>query len=128
MGQYKHYIFKTEDGNYILEAISGWLPIKYKQITNQHRLFDLADTPIEAYGKKKCRQLRYFTWGHVDYSMNQVMQLTYPEFFINEDEKLSFISGVVGISNNMGFSVEISDDSSAVRLFRERRLDNGNIA
>ena len=126
MGRYKHHIFKSQDEEYILETISGWLPIRYKMITNQHRLFDLAEEEEEQEsksGKKKTRLLCYFVWGHCEYSINQVMKLTYPTFFENENGKTSFISGVVGISNTMGFAVEISDGGDAVRLFRERRVD-----
>lgn len=128
MGQFKKHKFKSQDGIYELEAISGWLPIKSKMVTNKHKMYDFADAGdeyVSKSGKKKARLLRYFTFGHHDYSINQVMRLTYPTFFENEDGKTSYICGFVGVSNNYGFVVEMDDSCSAVRLFTERRVDYG---
>ena len=128
MGQFRKYKFKSQDGNYELEAISGWLPIKQKRVTKQHWMFDYGDKGTELTsksGKKKTREVCYFSWGHSDYPLGLVIQLTYPMFFENEDGKTSYICGFVGISNSMGFSVEMDDSCEAVRLFTERRIDHG---
>lgn len=126
MGSYKHHRFKTQDGKYILEAISGWLPIKNRQVTQQSSLFDYGDKESEMViknGRKRVRTVWYFTWCHKDYPVDRIMTLPYPTFFENEDEKLSYIMGTIGISNNMGFEVEMSDGCDAVRLFTERKVD-----
>lgn len=131
MGQFKKHKFKSKDENYILEAVSGWLPIRYKQITQQHHLFDLAEDETETVtknGKKKLRILYYFVFGHKEFSINQVMNFTYPLFFENEDEKLSYLYGTLPVDDKSGYGVELHPDGEAVRLFIERRIDYGKSA
>ena len=126
MGQYKRYKFKERDDNRILEAISGWIPIKNKQVTQKHRLFDQAESEneyISATGKRRARWLWYFEYCHQEYSINQIDVLHYPIFFEDENEKLSHITGVVVISNTINFFVEMDDVGENVRLFLEKECD-----
>lgn len=128
MGQFKKYKFISKDKEYELENISGWLPVKNRQVTQQSSLFDFGDKESEIEsktGKKKTRIVWYFTWCHKDYPIELIMRSTYPTFFENEDGKTSFICGYVGISNSLGFAVEMDDSGEAVRLFTERRIDYG---
>lgn len=61
----------------------------------------------------------YFIWGGRRQHLGDVMRLTTPMMYEDEDGKLGVIGGVIGISNTMSVLVEVDEYGESVQLWRE---------
>lgn len=61
----------------------------------------------------------YFVWGSRRYKLGEVLRLSYPILYHDENDKLCDIGGYIGITNCFGVLVEIIADGEAVQLWNE---------
>lgn len=89
--------YKTNDG-YIIRAIG-----RNKKID-----FNFSGDP-------------FFRWNGRRVKLDEVMRLSYPVFYEDENGKTGAIGGYIGISNCYGVLVEITNDGEKVQLWDELR-------
>lgn len=61
----------------------------------------------------------FFVWNGRRYRLDEVMRLTYPVFYEDNDGKLGFCSGYITISNCIGVLVELTCDDQCIQLWQE---------
>lgn len=82
-------------------------------------------TIIEKLGREKsiffnATGTAYFVWNGRRVRLDDVMRLSYPLFFEDEDGYKRFCCGYIGVTNCYGVLVELVNDDTSIQLYTEK--------
>lgn len=110
----------SDDKNVKLVQQSRWLKVRCEYVTHRHSLADFADfggTDDDRYGV-----LYSFIHKGKKYALGQFFKMSYPVFFYDENDKLSYLCGYDSTDySNKCLEMEMDDACEYVRLFTEVR-------